>query len=52
MTQLPATSIATRMSALAAAAIVTLTLLSGIDSLAMARGAAPQMAQAGITQPA
>jgi hypothetical protein len=52
MTHPPSPSITTRLNALAAAAIVTLTLLSGIDILATAQGAAPQLTQAGIAQPA
>ena len=52
MNQLSTLSIATRLNALAAAAVVTLSLMSGIDSLAMARGAAPQLAQAQATHPA
>jgi hypothetical protein len=52
MTHLPTPSITTRLNALAAAAIVTMALLSGIDSRAIARGAGPQMAQAAITQSA
>ena len=54
MNHLPAVSIATRVNALAAAAIVTLTLLSGIDALALAlaQSRAPQIAQAAATQSA
>ncbi len=52
MNHLPATSVAVRLNAVLAAAIVTLTMLSGIDALAVARSAAPQLAQAGVTQPA
>jgi hypothetical protein len=52
MTHLPTPSITTRLNALAAAAIVTMVLLSGIDSQAIGRGAGPHLAQAAITQPA
>lgn len=52
MNRLPATSIATRLNALAAAALVTLSMLSGIDKLALADAAAPQMARAAASQPA
>jgi hypothetical protein len=52
MTHLPTPSIATRLNALVAAAIVTMVLLSGIDTMAIARGAGPQLAQAAVTQPA
>ena len=52
MNHLPAVSIATRVNALAAAAIVTLTLLSGIDALALAQGSAAQIAQAAAAQSA
>jgi len=52
MNRLPKTSIATRLNALAAAAIVTLTLMLGIDSLALAQSAAAPMAQAAGTQAA
>jgi hypothetical protein len=52
MTQLPTVAIATRLNALAAAAIVTLALLAGIDTLAAAETAAPQWAQGAVTQPA
>ena len=48
---LPTPSTTTRPNALAAAAIVTLTLLAGIDSRAINPGAAPQLAQAGVTLP-
>ena len=52
MKPLSTLSIATRLNALAAAAVVTLTLLSGIDSMAIGQGAAPQMAQAETPQTA
>ena len=52
MNRLPTTSIATRLNALAAAAVVTLSLMLGIDSLALARSAAAPMAQAAATQAA
>ena len=52
MNHLPTVSIATRINALAAAAIVTLTLLSGIDALALAQSSVPQIAQAAATQSA
>ena len=51
MNTLPTVSIAARFGALAAAAVVTLTLLSGIDAMALGQGGA-QMAQAGVSQPA
>jgi hypothetical protein len=50
MNRLPTISIASRLNALAAAAIVTLTLLAGIDSLAALESAAPQLAQAAADQ--
>ena len=50
MNPLPSTSFATRVNAFLAAAVVTLTLLSGIDGLARAQGAALPMAQAAATQ--
>ena len=50
MNHLPAPSLASRLNALAAAAIVTLTMLSGLDALAVAQSAAPHMAQAAGTQ--
>jgi hypothetical protein len=46
MNRLPTISLASRLNALAAAAVVTLTLLAGISSLAAAENAAPQLAQA------
>ena len=52
MNQLPTTTIATRLNALVAAAIVTLTLLSGIGGLATAENAAVQLAQATAHQTA
>jgi len=52
MNQLPVTSVAIRLNAVLAAAIVTLTLLSGIDTLAVLQSAAAQLAQAGATLPA
>ena len=52
MNHLPAVSIATRVNALAAAAIVTLTMLSGIDALALAQGSAAQIALAAAAQSA
>lgn len=50
MNQLPTTSLATRLNAVLAAAVVTLTLLSGIDTLAVAQSAPSQLAQAAATQ--
>ena len=50
MNPLPSASFATRVNAFLAAAVVTLTLLSGIDGLARAQGAALPMAQAAATQ--
>ena len=52
MNQLPRTSFAARFNAFLAAAIVTLTMLSGIDSMALAQAASPLMTQAATTQPA
>ena len=52
MNTLPATPIAIRLNALAAAAVVTLTMLVGIDSLAIGLSAVPQMAQTTVAQPA
>jgi hypothetical protein len=52
MNHLPATAVAVRLNALLGAAIVTLTLLSGIGALAVARSAAAQLAQGGVTLPA
>ena len=52
MNSLPTTSTALRLNALAAAAIVTLMILVGIDHLAATEGAAPKLAQAAATQPA
>ena len=49
MTSLPTASTALRLNALAAATIVTLMLLVGIDHLAAER-TAPQLAQAAATQ--
>ena len=52
MKQMPTPSVAARLNAAVAAAIVTLTMLSGIDTLAVVQSAAPAMAQASATQPA
>ena len=52
MNTVPTTPIAIRLNALAAAAVVTLTMLAGIDSLAIGKGAVPQMAQTAVMQPA
>ena len=52
MIHLSTSSITTRLNALAAAAIVTMVLLSGIDSQAIARAAGPHLAQVAVTQPA
>jgi hypothetical protein len=46
MHRLPTVSLASRVNALAAAAVVTLTLLAGIDSLAATQTAVPRLAQA------
>jgi hypothetical protein len=46
MNRLPTASLASRLNALAAAVIVTLTLLAGIDALAAAQTAVPQLAHA------
>jgi hypothetical protein len=46
-TSLPATPVATRFNALAAALVVTLAMLSGIDTLASAEGSASLMAGSG-----
>jgi len=45
MNQLPTASVASRLNALAAAALVTLTLLAGINSLALTESSAPHLAQ-------
>jgi hypothetical protein len=52
MNQLPRTSFAARFNALLAAAAVTLAMLSGIDSMALAQAATPLVAHAVSTQPA
>jgi hypothetical protein len=52
MNTLPTTSTALRLNAFAAAAIVTLMMLAGIDHLATAESAAPHLAQVAATQPA
>ena len=52
---LPAPSVSVRLNALLAAALVTLAMLSGIDTLAVAQNAAAQLAQLaqdGVTLPA
>ena len=51
MNRLPSTSLATRLNATAAAALVTLALLSGIDAMAHADKAAPLWAGAAAVQP-
>ena len=48
----PTTPIAIRLNALAAAAVVTLAMLVGIDSLAIGLSAVPQTAQTAVTRPA
>ena len=45
-------SLTQRLNALAAASVVTLTLLAGIDTLATTQATAPQMAKAVAAQPA
>jgi hypothetical protein len=52
MNHLPTTSVAVRLNAVLAATIVTLVLLSGLDTLAVSQSAGPQLAQAGMTSPA
>ena len=52
MNTLPTVSLAARFSAFAAAAVVTLTLMSGIDAMAAASSTGAQVAQAGLVQPA
>jgi hypothetical protein len=52
MNALRTLTIAQRLNALAAAAVVTLTLLAGIATLATNQSAATQMAQAALAQPA
>jgi Tfp pilus assembly protein PilX len=52
MHHLPTTSVAVRLNAVLAAAIVTLVLLSGLDTLAVSQSAGPELAQAGMTLPA
>ena len=50
MNHLPSMSFVVRLNALAAAAIVTLTMLSGIDALALAERGAPMLAQSVLEQ--
>ena len=50
MNSLPTTSTALRLNAFAAATIVTLLMLAGIDHLASAENAAPKLAQTAATQ--
>lgn len=45
MNALPTTTLTTRLNALAAAAVVTLSMLTGIDALALADSGAPILAQ-------
>lgn len=45
MNPLPSTSLIARLNAVAAAAVITLTMLSGIDALALADSGAPLLAQ-------
>ena len=45
MNSLPAASITTRLNAFAAAAVVTLTLLAGIDAMALSQTTMAQLAQ-------
>ena len=52
MNPLPRISFAARLNAFVAAAIVTLTMLSGIETQAIAQAAALPMAQAALTQAA
>lgn len=52
MNHLPTMSTTARLNALAAAVVVTLTLLSGIDALATAHSTVPQLTQTVLTQPA
>ena len=52
MNSLPPTSLATRLNAIAAAATVTLVLLSGIDAMAQSDRAAPMLARVAVAQPA
>lgn len=52
MHPLPTLSITARLNALAAAAIVTLAMLSGIDTLANAQSSVPQLTQTVVAQPA
>ena len=52
MNALPTMSITIRLNAVAAAAIVTLVMLSGIDTLANPQSSVPQLAQAFVAQPA
>ncbi len=45
MNSLPTASITTRLNAFAAAAVVTLTLLAGIDAMALNQTSTAQLAQ-------
>ena len=50
MNPLPRMSFVVRLNAFAAAAIMTLTMLSGIDALALADSGAPMLAQSVLKQ--
>jgi hypothetical protein len=52
MNMLPTTSVATRLNAFVAAAVVTLAVLAAIDNLASRQAASPQMANAASTHEA
>ncbi len=49
MNSLPNASITTRLSAFAAAAVVTLTLLAGIDAMALSQTTMAQLAPTAIS---
>ena len=51
MNHLPSMSFAVRLNAFAAAAVVTLSMLSGINALALADSGAPMLAQSVLEQP-
>ena len=51
MNPLPRMSFVVRLNAFAAAAIVTLSMLSGINALALAERGAPMLAQSVLEQP-
>ena len=50
MTTAPRTALSTRLTSIALAALLTVVTLTGVNTLALAEGAAPQLAQAANTQ--